>query len=240
MRNFAFLAVLVLAAVSTAGCTGVSGPHQIQTDILQGTTDTLAPVTRPEPPHNDNGTAATDCIERSGETKSYPINITDANKNPLTRKEFLEVNREYIEFLAKELGEDKAIKIVNDEYSRSIAPLLLDPASGEDTRISIVVDPVGVHTAGETFDISGSTNLPPGRELTLVIFRGNYNREILPCEDPWHDPVLRTAVVQKNLSSQNTWSYRLNTTGFIRDDYLVYVRESRNDRFLTNTLLHLY
>jgi len=239
MRNLAFIVVLVLALVSAAGCTGVSGPVQIHSDIPDGTAGTMAPDIRPESTSTGNGTAAGDCIERTGAPRSYPLNITDVNKNPLTRKQFLEVNREYIAFLAKEIGEENATKMVNDEYRRSIGPLLLDPSSGNDTLISIIIDPVGVHTAGETFDISGSTNLPPGRELTLIMFRGNYNRAILPCEDPWHDPVLRTAVVQAG-SSKNTWSYCVNTSGLVSDDYLVYVRETGKDAFHTNTLFHLF
>ncbi len=236
------LAVLALAIVITAGCTGVSGPPpQVHSDIPQDTADTLAPDTRSDPPSNNNGTAVADCVDRTGEPRSYPMNITDANKNPMSRKEFVEVNREYMSFLAKEIGQEKAEQMINDEFSRAIGSSLLDPSSGNDTLISIIIDPVGVHTAGETFDISGSTNLPPGRELTLIIFRGNYNRAILPCEDPWHDPVVRTAVVQGGQSSKNTWSYRMNTSGLVSDDYLVYVRESQKEGvFLTNTLFHLY
>jgi hypothetical protein len=121
-----------------------------------------------------------------------------------------------------------------------MGPSLLDPSSGNETLISIIFDPVGDHVAGETFTISGSTNLPPGRELTLAVFRGNYDRPIPPGEDSWHDPVLRTAVVQANTSSKNTWSYPLDTTGMAGDDYLIYIRESQMDAFYTNTLFHLF
>lgn len=241
MRNLLILTVLALAVVITAGCTEISGPPQVHSDIPQDAADTLASDTRSAPPSNDNGTAVMDCVDRTGEPRSYPMNITDANKNPMSRKEFFEVNREYMSFLAKEIGQEKAEQMINDEFSRAIENSLLDPSSGNDTLISIIIDPVGVHTVSETFDISGSTNLPPGRELTLVIFRGNYDRAILPCEDPWHDPVLRTAVVQAGQSSKNTWSYRMNTTGLVSDDYLIYVRESQREGvFLTNTQFHLF
>jgi hypothetical protein len=241
MRNLLILAVLLLVVVITAGCTVVSGPPKVHSDIPHGTTDISAPDTRLGSTSNNNGTAATDCIDRTGAPRSYPMNITDANRNTLSRKEFFEVNREYMEFLAKEIGQEKAEQMINEEFSRAMGNSLLDPSSGNDTLISIIIDPVGVHTAGETFDISGSTNLPPGRELTLVIFRGNYDRAILPCEDPWHDPVLRTAVVQAGQSSKNTWSYGMNTSGLVSDDYLIYVRESQNEGvFLTNSLFHLY
>ena len=241
MRNLLILALLALAIGITAGCTEISAPPKAHSDIPYSTADTLASDTRIEPISNDNGTTAKDCIDRTGEPRSYPMNITDANKNPLSRKEFFEVNREYMAFLAKEIGQEKAEQMINDEFSRAMGNSLLDPSSGNDTLISISIDPVGVHTAGETFDISGSTNLPPGRELTLVIFRGNYDRAILPCEDPWHDPVLRTAVVQAGESSKNTWSYCMNTSGLVSDDYLVYVRESQKEGvFLTNSLFRLY
>jgi len=240
MCDRAFLVVLLLALVTIAGCTGVSGPDQVHSGIPQVTSDTVAPDIRPEPLSTDNSTATTDCIERSGESRSYPMNITDANKNPMTREQFLEVNREYIASLAKEVGVENATKMVNDEYRRSMGPLLLDPSSEDDTLISIHIDPVGDHVIGDTFNITGSTNLPAGKELTLVIFRGNYNRAILPCEDPWHDPVLRTAVVQAGPSSKNTWSYGMDTTGLIPDDYLVYVRETQKDAFMTNILFHLF
>jgi len=42
------------------------------------------------------------------------------NKNPLTREQFLAVNREYVTYLEKEIGQEKAEKMVNDEYTRSI------------------------------------------------------------------------------------------------------------------------
>ncbi|MGB7787337.1 MAG: hypothetical protein WBL42_01080 [Methanoregula sp.] len=76
--------------------------------------------------------------------------------------------------------------------------------------------------------------------LPLSRVRGNYFRAIPPGEDPWHDPVVRTAVVQAGQSSKNTWSYRMNTTGLVPDDYLVYVRETQKDAFLSNTLFHLF
>jgi hypothetical protein len=175
-----------------------------------------------------------------GETQTYRANITDMNKNPLTREQFLEVNMRYMAFLAKELGQEKAEQMMNNEYSRAIGPSLLDPSSGNDTLISIIIDPVEDHVAGEIFIIRGSTNLLPGRELNLAIFQGNYGRPIPPCAESWIDPVLRTVVVQANTSSINTWSYLLDTKGMTGDDYLIYVRERQKDAFYTNTLFHLF
>lgn len=242
MRNFLFPWIFVLALISVAGCTGVSGPSQTPSE-----TYTVPAETPPSPdnPHqsltHDNSTVTVErTLPPKGETQSYRANITDMNKNALTREQFLEVNREYMAFLAKEIGQEKAEQMMNDEYSRAMGPSLLDPTSGNDTLISIIIDPVGDHVAGEIFNLSGSTNLPPGRELTLAVFKGNYDRPIPPGEDAWLDPVLRTAVVQANTSSENTWSYRMDTTGMAGDDYLIYVRESQKDAFYTNTLFHLF
>jgi hypothetical protein len=242
IRNFLIPWILVLALIWFAGCTGVSGPFPAPSET------TLVPAESPASPDNQQQSPAHDnstvTVERTGSpeggTVAYRANITDMNKNPLTRDQFLATNREYIAFLGKELRQEKAEQIVNAEYFRLIGPSLLDPLSGNDTLISISIDPVGDHVAGETFTISGSTNLPPGRELTLAVFRGNYDRPIPPGEDAWRDPIMRTAVVQANMSSENIWSYRMDTTGMAGDDYLVYVRESQKDEFYTNTLFHLF
>ena len=206
------------------------------------------PADIPQPPDNplpslhDGNTTPTaeSTLPPKGETQSYRANITDMNKDPLTREEFLAANREYMAFLAKEIGQEKAEQMINDEYSRAMGPSLLDPSSGNDTLISIVIDPVGDHVAGERFNISGSTNLPPGTELTLAVFKGNYERPIPPGEDAWVDPVLRTTIVRANASPENTWSYRMDSTGMAGDDYLIYIRESRKDAFYANTLFHLF
>jgi hypothetical protein len=242
LRNFLSSWILVLAVMSVTGCTGVSEPSTLP--VATNPVPAEIPIS-PENPQKslsiDNGTVTVECtLPPKGETLTYRANITDMNKNPMTRAQFLEVNREYLSFLAKEIGQEAAEKMINDEYTRGIGPSLLDPSSGNDTRISIIIDPVGDHVAGEIFTITGSTNLPPGRELTLAVFRGNYERPIPPCENSWRDPVLRTAVVQVNTSSQNTWSYRMDTHGMTGDDYLIYVRESQKDAFYTNTLFHVF
>ena len=242
MRNFLVPWILVLVLISVAGCMGVSAPAS----FVSGTNPVPADIPQSQdslPPsfHDDNTTVtAESTLPPKGETQSYRANITDMNKDPLTREEFLEVNREYMAFLAKEIGQEKAEQMLNDEYSRAMGPSLLDPSSGSDTLISIVIDPVGDHVVGESINISGSTNLPPGTELTLAVFRGNYERPIPPGQDAWVDPVLRTAVVRANTSSQNTWSYRMDTAGMAGDDYLIYARESRKDAFSANTRFHLF
>lgn len=235
-RNFLFPLVLVLATISVAGCTGVSVPSPAPAQ----TTPVPADIPQQSLTPASSTATAGQILPPKGETQTYRANLTDMNKDVLTREEFLLVNQQYMAFLAKELGQEKAEKMMNDEYTRSVGPSLLDPSSGNDTLISIIIDPVGEHVTGETFAIGGSTNLPPGRELTLAVFRGNYDRPIPPGEDSWRDPVLRTAVVQANSSSINTWSYRLDTTGMAGDDYLVYVRESQKEAFYTSTLFHLF
>jgi len=240
MRNLLILSILVFTIIMAAGCTSLSEQQKVHSGDPDRTEITPAPDLRPEQYRSETGYEVSNCIERTAIT-SYPLNITHARQNVLSRKEFLETNREYLAYLAKELGQEKAEQMMNDEYTRLKWPVLLDPSSGNDTLITITIDPVGSWAAGRTFEITGTTNLPPGRELTLVIFAGNYDRAILPCEDPWENPVLRTAVVQAEDSSINTWSYTLNTTGFESDDYLIYVRETEKEAaFLTNSLFHLY
>ena len=240
MRNLLILSILAFTVVMAAGCTSLSEPQKDHSDDPYSIEITPAPDPGLESTQSKTDTNTENCIERTAIT-SYPMNITHARQNILSREQFLEVNREYLAYLAKEIGQEKAEQMMNDEYTRLKWPVLLDPSSGNDTLITITIDPVGSWAAGRTFEITGTTNLPPGRELTLVIFAGNYDRAILPCEDPWENPVLRTAVVQAEDSSINTWSYTLNTTGFESDDYLIYVRETEKEgAFLTNSLFHLY
>lgn len=245
MRNLVILTILACSIV-LAGCTDISRQQPAPPGIPYSTGQTPAQDLRPGSPGNETGAAAGDCIERTGMITSYPMNITRAREkgagnSALSREEFLEVNREYLAYLAQEIGQEKAEQMLNDQYTRSMGPVLLDPSSGNDTLISITIDPVGYHAAGRIFEINGTTNLPPGRELTLVIFAGNYDRAILPCEDPWHNPVKRTAIVQAGGASGNTWSYTLNTSGYASDDYLIYVRETEKENaFLANSLFHLY
>lgn len=240
MRNLLILSILAFTVVMAAGCTSLSELQKVHPDDPYSIEITTAPDPGLESTQSKTDPVTENCIERTAIT-SYPMNITHAKKNTMSREEFLEVNREYLAFLAKELGQEKAEQMMNDEYTRSMELSLLDPSSGNDTPITITIDPVGFWAAGRTFEITGTTNLPPGRELTLVIFAGNYDRAILPCEDPWENPVLRTAVVQAGDASINTWSYTLNTSGFEPDDYLIYVRETeKEDVFLTSSLFHLY
>lgn len=242
MRNSLFSLILVLAIICVAGCTGVSSPSTTHSGTNPVPAETIpSSDNRHQSIIVDNNTATVEStLPPKGETQTYRANLTDMNKNSMTRKQFLETNREYTAYLAKEIGQEAAEKMMNDEYSRSVGPSLLDSSSGSETFISIVIDPIGDHAVNGTFNISGSTNLPPGRELTLAVFRGNYDRPIPPGKDSWHDPVLRTAVVQANAPSNNTWSYRMDTTGMIPDDYLVYVRESQKNAFQASALFHMF
>ena len=142
MRNFLVPWILVLAMISVAGCTGeLCRPRTLQTNALPAET-LMSPDNPQQSLPYDKGTVTVECtLPPKGETLTYRANITDMNKNPLTREQFLAVNREYLSYLAKEIGQEKAEKMVNDEYTRSIGPSLLDPSSGNDTLISITIDP---------------------------------------------------------------------------------------------------
>lgn len=234
MRNLLWLVVIALAIFIIAGCTG----------ILAGAAPASGPVgplpASSEPVSHDKGPVTDDGFTQSSpETKSYHANLTQANAHPLTRKEFLDSNREYMLYLSGHVGNDTAEKIVNDEYTRSITPLLLNPGTGDDTLVSLTIDPIGNHAAGAIIDIGGSTNLPADTELTLVLFRGNFLRPISPDDEAWHDPISRTAYVLDNSSLPNTWKYTLDSYGLVPDDYVVYVRESLREPYRANTVFSL-
>lgn len=98
-----------------AGCTGgnLSSPVPSGTNAVPAETP-LSPDNQHHSLTQDNGTETVECtLPPKGETLTYRANITNRNKNPLTRAQFLEVNREYLSYLAKEIGQEAAEKMVN-------------------------------------------------------------------------------------------------------------------------------
>jgi hypothetical protein len=66
-----------------------------------------------------NQTVTISGIPPEFKTSSHAIDYSKADRN-LTREEFLSNNKEYIDYLARQIGRDAAIKIENDEYTRLI------------------------------------------------------------------------------------------------------------------------
>jgi len=82
-------------------------------------------------------------------------------------------------------------------------------------------DPVGVHSVGETFTITGTTNLPAGEDLDYYVMTSSFN----PGGPRFGNPsnASGTARVFTGISGNNNWSFTLNTKEFRPDEYLVYL-----------------
>lgn len=85
-------------------------------------------------------------------------------------------------------------------------------------------DPIGVYSIGETFTISGTTNLPEGEELDYYAGTSAFN----PGGPRFGNPSNAsgtTRVVAGN-SINNSWSFTLNTKEFRPDEYLIDLRST--------------
>jgi len=88
----------------------------------------------------------------------------------------------------------------------------------------ISADPVGVHSVGETFTITGTTNLPVGEDLDFYVMTGSFN----PGGPRFGNPsnASGTARVVSGNSKNNSWSFTLDTKEFRQDEYLVDLRST--------------
>ncbi len=83
----------------------------------------------------------------------------------------------------------------------------------------ISADPIGIHSAGETFTITGITNLPVGEDLNYYVMTSSFN----PGGPRFGNPsnASGTARVVTGNSENNSWSFTLDTKEFRQDEYLV-------------------
>ncbi len=84
--------------------------------------------------------------------------------------------------------------------------------------------PVGVHSVGETFSITGTTNLPAGEDLDYYVMTSSFN----PGGPRFGNPsnASGTARVVSGNSGNNSWFLTLDTKEFRPDEYLVDLRST--------------
>jgi hypothetical protein len=76
------------------------------------------------------------------------------------------------------------------------------------------VNPIGSHKIGETFSLSGTTNLPAGQEIDY----GVQIADLGPGSPELRPPSLTgSTFVTKSANENNTWSLEINTTRFRKD-----------------------
>jgi PKD repeat protein len=88
----------------------------------------------------------------------------------------------------------------------------------------ISADPIGIHSIGEKFTITGTTNLPAGEDLDYYVMTSSFN----PGGPRFGNPsnASGTARVVTGNSGNNSWSFALDTNEFRPDEYFVDLRSS--------------
>jgi len=101
----------------------------------------------------------------------------------------------------------------------------------------IEADPVGIHSVGDTFTITGTTNLPLGEELEYVVLTSTFN----PGGPQFGNPSNQTGTtrVVRGNASNSSWSFVVNSAGFRPDKYLVNLHSTTYTDVEGNTLLTL-
>jgi PKD repeat protein len=86
----------------------------------------------------------------------------------------------------------------------------------------ITFNPIGPHSVGDIFNVSGKTNLPVGTEFdSLTEIAGWLGG---PRNSPvWTSYVSGSTTVVSGVGRNNTWSFQVNTTGLLPEDYVVYI-----------------
>jgi hypothetical protein len=109
----------------------------------------------------------------------------------------------------------QAINSQNIDDSFTTIPFFVD------TAVSLI-NPIGNRYVGDTFTLSGSTNLAAGNDLLVEIYSSSFGptRKV---EGSGFSGSSGTVTVIPGTNGYNTWSYFVDTSTFRPDEYLVKV-----------------
>ena len=101
----------------------------------------------------------------------------------------------------------------------------------------IEANPIGIHSVGDSFAITGTTNLPAGEELEYAVLTSTFN----PGGPQFGNPSNQTGTtrVLHGNSSNRSWLFVVNSAGFQPDEYLVNLHSSTYTDVEGNTLFTL-
>jgi len=91
-----------------------------------------------------------------------------------------------------------------------------------------VINPIADHAVGDQFTISGNTNLAPGDTLNVEIRSSSFTRATNQQNGASPGSSGRATVVPVE-GGNNTWTYKVDTTGFRPDTYTVMVSGTLQD-----------
>jgi trimeric autotransporter adhesin len=97
----------------------------------------------------------------------------------------------------------------------------------------IRIDQIGDQSVGSTFTISGTTNLAAGNELLIDVTSASF-QPTEKTEASEFSGASGTATIEAG-DGVNTWSFEVDATGFIPDEYIVNVESVETDTSTTAT-----
>jgi hypothetical protein len=86
----------------------------------------------------------------------------------------------------------------------------------------LMIAPIGTITVGQSFILSGTTNLAPGDQLQVEITSSSFG-PTPKGEGGGFSGVSGVVFVKEGTGGVNTWQFPVDTTGWIPDDYIVLV-----------------
>jgi trimeric autotransporter adhesin len=90
------------------------------------------------------------------------------------------------------------------------------------------IKPVGTHTVGEKFDITGSTNLAVGDNLQVDVYSSSF-KPTGKNQDSAFSGASGVVQVLPGSSGLNSWSFSVDATGFKPDEYIVTLKGITQD-----------
>lgn len=103
--------------------------------------------------------------------------------------------------------------------------LLIAPAIGVMENAGdpqMMVNPIGTKTVGQSFILSGTTNLATGDQLQVEITSSSFG-PTPKGEGGGFSGASGLVTVQEGTGGVNTWQFPVDTTGFVPDDYIVQI-----------------
>jgi len=114
------------------------------------------------------------------------------------------------------------------------AILIILPVSATEENSTTRVNPVVDHSIGDTFTITGTTNLAVGNDLLVEIYSSSFN-PTQKVQGSGFSGSSGTVKVMPGTDGYNTWSFDVDTFTFIADEYFVKVSGTTNNVLASTT-----
>lgn len=107
-----------------------------------------------------------------------------------------------------------------------ILPTMVESPSPMTEWITVDTLPIGTHLTGDSFTISGTTNIPVGNDLLVEIYPLNQTRSI---KGTIYSGSAGRMTIKEGPYGKNIWSYPVDLSDFKPDEYRVVVSSYQSD-----------